>query len=156
MFKEKTKWRVRVLRIFQGDNPGVAWPFRLHVLVASQYGRKCCSFPGKWRQKTKLYTCRMCSYFRIFHDTFKQKQKSKCDLYVSNYLCRFSNAVTEFASRTLETKLLAGPIREGQREIVFIARWGALERKQAYIRASRMSACVSVSVAAMLNLRQKN
>ena len=53
---------------------------------------------------------------------FQQKQKSKCDLYVSNYLCSFSNAVTEFASRTLEMKLLAGPIREGQREIDFIAR----------------------------------
>ena len=39
----------------------------------------------------------------------------------SNYLCSLSNAVTEFASRTLETKRPTGLFREGQRGIAFIA-----------------------------------
>ena len=40
---------------FHDDNPSIAWPFCLRVLLASQHGRKCCYFPGQWRQKTKLF-----------------------------------------------------------------------------------------------------
>ena len=50
----------------------------------------------------------------------------------SNYLCSLSNAVTEFASSTLETKRPTALFSEGQRGIAFIARCRVLERKHRF------------------------
>ena len=91
-----------------------------------------------------------------FSTTLSNKNKSRHVTYILELLMQFlHNTVAEFASRTLEARRLTGLFREGQRGIAFITRCIALERNRAYIRASCVSACVLVSVAVTLNLRQK-
>ena len=55
ILKKENEMKSPSFEDFHDDNPSIAWPFCLRVLLASQHVRKCCYFPGQWRQKTKVF-----------------------------------------------------------------------------------------------------